>query len=328
MLKQSKAFFLLLFFFCTNASFSQTNNSFFEVPDTLNKRRFNNSLITGLGVYASGSTWLWTQWYSQYELGKFHFHNDMGDWVHMDKAGHVFSAYTESNIAYGYIRWTGLEDSKAILTSALVGTGVQLTFEIMDGFSNDWGFSVPDVAFNTLGVGVFYFQQKYWKEQRFIFKSSNSFAAYPDYSVLGSDGSYADLGSRGAELYGTGLGARYLKDYNTMNIWLSVNPAAFISNENSRVPGWLNIAIGYGAENLYGGVENNWPTKDPVYFLDTSLFPRYSQYYLSLDVDFTRIKTNSGFLKAAFKVLNIFKVPAPTLEYNAVNGFRFIPLYW
>ena len=135
MLKQSKAFFLLLFFFCTNASFSQTNNSFFEIPDTLNKKRFNNSLIAGLGVYASGSTWLWTQWYSQYELGKFHFHNDMGDWAHMDKAGHVFSAYTESNIAYSYIHWTGLEDSKAILTSALVGTGVQLTFEIMDGVS-------------------------------------------------------------------------------------------------------------------------------------------------------------------------------------------------
>ena len=113
-----------------------------------------------------------------------------------------------------------------------------------------------------------------------------------------------------------------------MNIWMSINPAAFISNENSRVPNWLNIAVGYGAENLYGGVENNWPTKDPVYFLDTSLYPRYSQYYLSLDVDFTRIKTNSGFLKAAFKVLNIFKVPAPTLEYNSVNGFRFIPLYW
>jgi hypothetical protein len=33
-------------------------------------------------------------------------------------------------------------------------------------------------------------------------------------------------------------------------------------------------------------------------------------------------------LKAAFKVLNIFKVPSPSLEYNRINGFQFIPLYW
>lgn len=326
--KQSKVFFLLVILFCTNVLFSQTNNTFFETPDTLSKKRFNNSLIAGLGVYASGSVWLWTQWYSQYELGPFHFHNDMGDWAHMDKAGHTYSAYTESTIAYDYIRWTGLEDSKARLTSVLVGTGVQLTFEVMDGFSNDWGFSVPDVAFNTLGVGIFYFQQKFWNEQRMVLKSSNSFAPYPDYTLIGLDGSDMELRARGAELYGTGLGARYLKDYNTMNIWLSINPSSFVRNKNSSIPKWLNIAIGYGAENLYGGVENNWPTKDPNYFLDPDLFPRYSQYYLSLDVDFTRIKTNSGFLKAAFKVLNIFKVPAPSLEYNAIDGFRFIPLYW
>jgi hypothetical protein len=328
MQRQSKTFFLLIILFCTNGLFGQTNGVFFETPDSLDKKRFNHSLVAGLGVYATGSTWLWTQWYSQYELGRFQFHNDMGDWAHMDKAGHVYSAYTEASIAYSYIRWTGLSKQKSLLAAVLVGSGVQLTFEIMDGFSNDWGFSIPDVAFNTLGVGVFAFQEKIWNEQRIILKSSNTFSPYPTYTLIGQDGNETNLKERGDELYGSGLGARYLKDYNTMNLWLSVNPTSFIRNKNSRFPKWLNLALGYGAENLYGGVDNNWPADEPNYFLDPTDFPRYSQYYLSFDIDFTRIETNSGFLKAAFKVLNIFKVPSPSLEYNRINGFQFIPLYW
>ena len=111
-----------------------------------------------------------------------------------------------------------------------------------------------------------------------------------------------------------------------MNIWLSINPASF--TKSNKLPPWLNVAFGLGAENLYGGSENSWPTQDPNFFLDDNIYPRYNQYYLSFDVDFTRIKTNSGFLRACFKVLNIFKVPSPTLEYNPITGFRFIPLYW
>lgn len=113
-----------------------------------------------------------------------------------------------------------------------------------------------------------------------------------------------------------------------MTIWLSANPASFISNSDHRIPKWLNIAVGYSSENLYGGFENAWPAKAPIYFLDQEAFPRYNQYFLSLDVDFTRIKTNSGFLRTAFKVLNLFKFPAPSLEYNAIHGFRFVPIYW
>ena len=43
------------------------------------------------------------------------------------------------------------------------------------------------------------------------------------------------LEARAGELYGTSLASRFLKDYNSMNIWLSVNPSSFMASE-SRFP--------------------------------------------------------------------------------------------
>ena len=43
---------------------------------------------------------------------------------------------------------------------------------------------------------------------------------------------------------------------------------------------------------------------------------RTRQFYLSLDVDLSRIKTNSNILKTIFDVFNVIKIPFPTLEMN------------
>ncbi|MEO9004252.1 MAG: hypothetical protein ABI288_05930, partial [Ginsengibacter sp.] len=45
---------------------------------------------------------------------------------------------------------------------------------------------------------------------------------------------------------------------------------------------------------------------------------RYRQWYLSPDVDFTKIRTNKKGVKILLFVLNSFKFPAPALEYS--NG--------
>ncbi len=54
----------------------------------------------------------------------------------------------------------------------------------------------------------------------------------------------------------------------------------------------------------------------------------YRQFYLSLDVDLTKIQTNSKFLKSVFSVVNFIKVPAPTLELSNRNGLKFHFLYF
>jgi len=92
--------------------------------------------------------------------------------------------------------------------------------------------------------------------------------------------------------------------------------------KKSKIPKWLNLALGYGAEGLIG--ENDG--KNLVIF---PIKPeKYRQFYLSLDLDLTKIDAKSHFLKTIFSLLNTVKIPAPTIEYSPQRGFQFHALYF
>jgi hypothetical protein len=55
---------------------------------------------------------------------------------------------------------------------------------------------------------------------------------------------------------------------------------------------------------------------------------RFRQFYLSLDVDLTKIKTKSHFLKTLFSVLNTIKIPAPTVEITQFNQLKWRFIYY
>jgi asparagine synthetase B (glutamine-hydrolysing) len=78
----------------------------------------------------------------------------------------------------------------------------------------------------------------------------------------------------------------------------------------------LNIAVGYGADNMFGGYGNSWPS--PNGDIVRNDIKRYQQWYLSLDVDFEKIPTKKKWVKSMFFVLNAIKFPAPTLMLS--NG--------
>ena len=101
-----------------------------------------------------------------------------------------------------------------------------------------------------------------------------------------------------------------------------------LTSSISSLPDWLNIAIGYGAENMYGGFENEWESKTGgKYHLEGKEFKRYRQYYVSLDVDWNRIKTDNLYHKTLAIIFNSIKVPSPTLEISE-KGFRFHWLFF
>ena len=121
---------------------------------------------------------------------------------------------------------------------------------------------------------------------------------------------------RATELYGSGFFERYLKDYNAQTTWLSVNVNSFA--RKSRLPKWLNIAVGYGAENLFGGFANQVPNTTA----DQQL-RRYSQILISLDADLSKIHTSSPFIRTLLDILNVFKVPFSTIEINTLGEVKF-----
>lgn len=304
------------------------SRSFFEPSDTLDRGRFNKALIFSGVTYTGFSVGLYQAWYSKYEQERFHLFNDWGEWEHMDKVGHVYTAYLQGVLCYKGAKWTGLNKNDAILTGIICGTLFQTTIEVMDGFSSEWGFSLSDMGANLFGTTLFAAQQYYWDQQRISLKVSSAPLKYSTTPLLSENGqAVSTLNERANALFGRSFAERYLKDYNAQTYWASVNVHDFLQKDNNW-PEWLNIALGYGAGNMFGGYENFWE-KDGNFFRPTGPHKeRYRQFYLAPDIDLTRLKIRSPFLKTVCSVFNIFKLPTPALEYNTRGEliFHFIKI--
>ena len=246
-------------------------------------------------------------WYADYPRQPFHFFNDLPEWQQMDKAGHVWTAYQVSRLSGDVWRWTGIETKKAVWLGGISGLAYQSVIEILDGFSEKWGFSAWDMAANVVGAGAYVSQQLLWKDQRVLFKFSYFPYTYPP-----------DLRLRASELFGSGA-ERILKDYNAQTYWVSINLRSCMPG--SGIPEWLSISLGYNARLMVGGRENIW-TDGSGMTVDRSDIKRYRRFFLSADVDLTKIRTRSRFLRSVFSAVNMIKVPAPTLEFNTAGKVR------
>ncbi len=317
---------ILLFLFPCSLLKSQDTLGLFKPAPTFHKERFWILTTTGAVSYTGVVIGLNELWYADFERSGFQFFNDWNEWNDMDKMGHLLTTYAESYWMYKGLRWTGVERKKAIWAGAGLGMLFQSTIEVMDAYSAKWGFSVADMGFNLLGASAFVGQELAWQEQRIIFKFSTHFKSYP-HTLAKADAEAPDhtVHQRAKALFGSSYVERSLKDYNAQTIWTSVNIHAFIPNKNNKFPKWLNMAFGYGAENMFGGFENRWEADGHAYYLNKDQFPRYHQFFLSPDIDLSRIKVKSPFLKTLLGALNVIKIPAPTLEFNTQQNFR---LHW
>jgi hypothetical protein len=196
-------------------------------------------------------------------------------------------------------KWTGLNDKTSAILGGVSGMVYQSIIEIQDAYSVQWGFSWGDVGANVAGAGLFVLQELSGNKQAVTVKMTYWRKKYPD-----------ELVARRNQLFGSSAAERVLKDYNSQTYWLSANIASFFPD--ARLPKWLNIAVGYGADGMYGGRSNVWLDGEPAMH-DYSAIRRVRKFYLSPDIDLTRIHTRSKFLKGAFFILNMIKIPAPGL---------------
>ncbi|WP_417874868.1 DUF2279 domain-containing protein [Xanthomarina gelatinilytica] len=288
-----------------NISFSQSKpNQFLKPSDTLNTFRRNAVVITEATMATLTLVGLNQLWYADYPKSKFHTLNDNNQWLQMDKLGHVFSAYQLGRLGANTLHWSGVSKQDQLIYGSTIGVAFLTVVEVFDGYSEEWGFSWGDMAANVTGAGLYVGQELLWKEQRFTIK----------YSFHRTD--YAP---QNPEVLGNGFSEEFLKDYNGQTYWLSLNLHAFF--KESKIPSWLNVALGYGAEGMISGSNTN--DNDVVQEQNP-----YRQFYLSLDLDLTRIKTNSHVLRTIFDVFNVIKVPFPALEFNDKNGIKFHGIYF
>ncbi len=301
---------------------------FLTPADTFNKKRFFISAGAAAGLYGAFSVGLWQAWYKETSLSRFHFFNDWHEWQQVDKAGHAYTAYNYSRWAFQGARWTGMRRHRAAWAAAGVGMLLQSTTEVMDGFAAKWGFSWGDMSFNVLGCALFAGQELTWGEQRITMKVSSDPVPIPEMRLdgVGHPG-FTTVARRREELFGRTYAERFIKDYNAQVNWLSFNIKSLAPH--TRIPPWLNISLGYGAANMLAGEGYEWTGKDGLrYRVDPLVLPRYRRFFLSTDIELTKLPIKNRVIKTLLYGIHHFKFPGPALEVNSLGKVRFHALFW
>ncbi|WP_343748514.1 DUF2279 domain-containing protein [Fluviicola sp.] len=278
-------------------------NSFAQQPDSSWNKRSYWVAGTNLAVGGGSVALLSAVWYKEYPKSDFHFFDDSKEWMYMDKCGHAFTAYRLSMMEYSAWRWARMPRKKAVWLSGGIAWTYQLSVEILDGFSAEWGFSVADLTANTVGSALFIGQQLGWDEQRvqikFGYKPSPYAAIRPD--ALGSN-----------------FPQRLLKDYNAQSYWLCVAPGTFF--KESRFPKWIQIGFGYSADAKLRGYDN--------VYTDANTGKTYyakQEYAISLDIDWAQIPVKKTWVRKILKPLNTIKIPFPAVFWR--NGVCYVGMF-
>ncbi len=280
---------IILCFFGANTMYAQS--SFFEIPDTIIKKRIIPVSVGTVSVWAGSMVGLSQIWYNDYDKTKFHTFNDGANWLQMDKAGHTYTTYQISRFTGDLFKWSGVKSHNAAIIGTGIGFGFQTTLEFLDGFSSGWGFSWYDMGSNALGAGIYLGQELAWKEQRFLLK----YSYHP-----------TEFAALRPEVLGSNFQERFLKDYNGQTYWLSFNP--FLFTKNTSIPKWICVSFGYSVNNKVVG--------DLETYIDPISLTTYSsqrEFIFSLDIDFSRIQVQKKWLKTVLKQLNYLKIPFPAL---------------
>jgi uncharacterized protein YfiM (DUF2279 family) len=283
-------------------------DSFLEPSLQINKARLYT--VAGAQVVGYGTTLylLNKLWYEEYPRQGFNFHNDFPDWLQMDKLGHATASYHLSRLGAQSFRWAGLDHRQSAWLGVISATSFLGVVEVLDGLSTGWGFSVADFTANKIGAFTFLGQELIWQQQKILWKYSFYPSEYSQYRP---------------EVLGNNLPEKMLKDYNGMSFWLSSNLYS-LSGENDFFPQWLNLAIGHSATGMITSRHYPFDSKS----LDFPSFDRHRQWLISPDIDWQRIPTNNNLLKTLFAGLNLWKLPAPAIEYNSAEGWKLHLIYF
>jgi hypothetical protein len=296
---------LLILLFLSCKLFAQNSlETYLKPSDTINYERKKTILIAETSFTAATILGLNQLWYADYPRSDFHFINDNNEWLQMDKMGHLFSAYHLGNASKNALQWSGISKKNQIIFGATYGFVFLTAVEVLDGYSTQWGASSGDLIANATGTGLLISQELLWNEQRIV----------PKFSFHTTE-----FAAQRPNVLGNSLNEQILKDYNGQTYWLSINLHSF--SKQSKIPTWLNLALGYGAEGMITG-NNNFDANFP------NSPQRYRQFYLSLDADLTKIKTKSHFLKTIFSLFNTIKIPAPSVEFQPGGVINFHCLYF
>lgn len=283
-------------------------DSYFEPYQHRDPKKARGFIISIAILYPLYAIFLYWLWYSNGPTSAFHFFNDNGEWLQMDKVGHFVVHFQWALMPAYVFCWAGYSPHQSAWYSFLLSCIVLIPVEVMDGFSPAWGFSWGDIIANVSGSLFAYAQLRGFGKTVYMMKFGYQTTVY---ALARPD------------MFGTGYIQNSLKDYNGQTYWLTIDINKLTGKK--ILPKWLLLSIGYSGEGMYGGDDNVWTDKQGVTH-NFSDVVRYRQWFLSFDINFTPLVKNKV-LQRVFYAVNIFKIPFPAIEFSE-NGPRFHWLYW
>jgi len=300
--------FLSLSLFSLESSASRIKDtlSLFEnAPSFVSQRFWSTNAVHSIAI-PTGLALLNTIKYEYSAPISFQWKNDNKDWLQVDKVGQFWATYRLSQISSTFYNWAGLEKNNAAKIGSIIGFATITSLEVFDGKRSNWGASAGDIGANALAASLVFLQ---WNgKDPFVLniKYSSSPSIFAKYNP---------------NLLGSNRIERLFNDYNSQTFWASVRLNKLVPVQ--KIPNWLNVAFGYGADGMIGATTN--PSKNSYDEVLPS-FDRYRQYYFSLDIDIRRFKSKIPVVNAIFKSFGFIKIPAPTLEFSKY-GVKFFPIY-
>ena len=274
------------------------NIGFLQGQNLLQRKIIVQSSVLGASITSQIA--LYNLWYKEFQSGKFHFFDDSKEWGYMDKFGHVYSAYQLSNQLNEVYQFAGYSKKQSLYLASTIGFLYQLNMELMDGYSQGWGFSSMDLVSNCIGLGLNLLQN-----------STSSPLFFPKFSY--SPSPYAGLRP---EVLGNSSISRILKDYNGQTYWISFKGTKLIES----MPEWVLFSVGYRINERLVGSSNYYETENRAY-------RSYGQYLFSLDFDLSKIPVQNKIVKSICSAFNTLKVPFPTFSIEQ-QKIKLYPIYF
>lgn len=222
----------------------------------------------------------------------FYFSNDPPYALHADKMGHAMYSYVCADVVKLAYSEAGLDRH----TAAWLGFGssmiAQTMVEIGDGFHGHeayYGFSPGDEVGDLLGASLSLLKEYVPYLNRFDYK----------------------IGVWPSDAYSQGAFRGPLDDDESQFFWLSMD---IHKDMPDWYPKWLNIAVGYGVENL---------TSSAFLPYRQGLTPK-SLVYIGVDLNLRNLPIEGKAWKIIAEILSHYRIPFPALQVAPIVKWHWL----
>ncbi len=254
------------------------------------KSKINYPVLAGMGAAFLGTgtaIHLYQQkaWWSD-QRTEFHFENDWGYALWIDKIGHAYGAMLIQHGISAGLEAANLNAEQCVWYGSIAALSFQTFIEIEDGFGPQWGFSPGDFYSDVVGSAYPVLQYYFPVLKNFMLKASY----WPK-----------DLNKTNPN---SGQKHIIVDDYHGQKFWLSARMKNLLPESAAEFwPGFLMLAVGMGVKNLDG---NGGGQRD---------------FYIALDFDAETIPLNGSAWQFIKNTLNFLHFPMPGIRVTSGGAF-------